>query len=333
MALNINDAFREFQASYTNIDPTQNKTAKSSRQWLLEQVNGFVDDDDFLPLHLAFNQQYGSFDRKVKIPPLDDIDHMIGLNGAGCHYDSTQPWNNLPVYVNNSPLLRQLCHEDTNRLNSRKVINRFVSKLSDVPQYEKANINRNAEACTLKLQSYTWNFDIVPCFQTVADSFGKTWYLIPNGYGEWMMTDPRIDRKRVADLNQKHSGHLLPVLRLSKYWQRRKTMPAMQSYLFETMCLDYFAKLPTSIQQWPDRVIPGLFNYISQAVYQIILDPKGLKTDLNNLSMSDKYAISIKAAADYQIALQAIEMENNHDHEGCIGAWGKIFGPEFPKYI
>ena len=59
-----------------------------------------------------------------------------------------------------------LMTDNTNYLNSTKVINRFISKLSDLQDYSKAEMHKNHEAATLQLKSYTWNFDIVPCFYT-----------------------------------------------------------------------------------------------------------------------------------------------------------------------
>lgn len=66
----------------------------------------------------------------------------------------------------------------TDNLNSTKVINRFISKLSDLNDYRKAEMHKNHEAVTLKLKSYDWNFDIVPCFYCKGD-----FYLIPDGNG------------------------------------------------------------------------------------------------------------------------------------------------------
>lgn len=61
--------------------------------------------------------------------------------------------------------------DNTNYLNSTKVINRFISKLSDLQDYSKAEMHKNHEAATLQLKSYTWNFDIVPCFYTDTGSY------------------------------------------------------------------------------------------------------------------------------------------------------------------
>lgn len=59
-------------------------------------------------------------------------------------------------------------------------IYRFISKLADLNDYSKAEMHKNQEAATLKMKSYTWNFDIVPCFYAK-----ENFYLIPDGSGNW----------------------------------------------------------------------------------------------------------------------------------------------------
>lgn len=84
-----------------------------------------------------------------------------------------------------------------------KVINCFISKLSDLQDYSKAEMYKNHEAATIQLKSYTWNFDIVPCFYTDTD-----FYLIPDDSGNWKKIAPRIDNERITNINQKHNGKL-----------------------------------------------------------------------------------------------------------------------------
>lgn len=68
------------------------------------------------------------------------------------------------IVEENADMLKKLCFDDSNRLNSRRVINKFIELLKKIPQYEYSDIKRNQEAATLKLATYKWNFDIVPCF-------------------------------------------------------------------------------------------------------------------------------------------------------------------------
>lgn len=119
---------------------------------------------------------FGSFARRTKKRELDDIDMMITLDAqASCYNEFT---DRIEIYVSDyANRLKALCYENTNILSSRRVINKFISLLNQIPQYEKAEINRNMEAATLHLKSYTWNFDLVPCFFTQKDWFNKDYYL------------------------------------------------------------------------------------------------------------------------------------------------------------
>lgn len=136
--------------------------------------------------------------------------------------------------------LKRYRHDSSNLISSVKILNAYKSKLQSIPQYEKSEIKRNQEAVTLKLTTKLWNFDIVPCFLRKEDIFGKSYYLIPDGKWHWTKTDPRIDKNRVTDINVKLGGNMLNVVRMVKYWQRRKTMPTMNSYLLETIILNYY---------------------------------------------------------------------------------------------
>ena len=131
--------------------------------------------------------RFGSFERHTKIRPIDDIDLMLCLSGEGTR---TYMQSGDVFYINGSDSDSEngLMTDNTNYLNSTKVINRFITKLSDLQDYSKAEMHKNHEAATLQLKSYTWNFDIVPCFYTDTD-----FYLIPDGSGNWKKTDPRID--------------------------------------------------------------------------------------------------------------------------------------------
>ena len=80
MAKTVNAAFDEFMKDYVNLDAEKTKKARSSRDWLVEQILSFPDNDsDFPAIYTEKNIFYGSFARKTKKRPLDDIDMMIVL--------------------------------------------------------------------------------------------------------------------------------------------------------------------------------------------------------------------------------------------------------------
>ena len=177
MATTVNNAFSEFLRETVNLDKDQTVTARSSRDWLLGQIALFENDDTFPILCSDYNISFGSFSRRTKTRPLDDIDLMIGLNGQGASY--IELIDKIEITVNPDTNLKAFCNVNTDILNSRKVINKFISKLTT--PYAKADIKHNSEAATLNLASRDWTFDIVPCFMTSPSPSGSTFYVIPDG--------------------------------------------------------------------------------------------------------------------------------------------------------
>lgn len=332
MATTVILAFNEFLKDTVNLDSDISKTARSSRDWLLGKISNFYEHDNTFPdLYSDINIHFGSFARKTKIRELDDIDLMIGLTGQGSTYNEYT--NKIEINVaNEAKDLLNLCHDYTNKLNSRKVINKFVSACSDVPQYSRADIKRNHEAATLQLTSYTWNFDIVPCFITATNSFGLSYYLIPDGDGHWKKSNPRIDRERTSRINQTHDGNVLQLIRIMKYWNKRSTMPSMSSYLLETMILNYYEAKATKASQFVDIELPDAFAYIHNNIMYDVNDPKNIQGNINNLTYDEKIKIKNRAYSDYYNAVNARQLENDKDMKGSINKWREIFGESFPEY-
>jgi hypothetical protein len=331
MPLTVNASFDEFLTNKVNFDPDRSANARSSRDWLYDQIARFETDATFPKLWSDYNINYGSFARKTKIRPLDDIDVMIGLNAQGAIYYDNQT-SPITIRVNPASNLTAFCNENTYTLNSIKVINKFIRKCEAVPQYARADLKRNGSAAVLNLKSSDWSFDIVPCFMTVFEANGRNYYLIPDGSGNWKKTDPRIDRQRVKDVNSAHDGNVLNVLRIIKYWNRRPTMPSMSSYLLETMILDDYSAKTTTASQFVDLEIPSVLAHVATAVHYQVNDPKAIQGNINDLSWDDRNKISERATSDKQKADQARALESAEDHKGSIQKWGEILGSDFPTY-
>ncbi|EEC0943213.1 TPA: nucleotidyltransferase [Salmonella enterica] len=331
MALTVTAAFNEFQRNIVNLDNVQTDRAKASRNWLLDRMNSFTSNDNYFPIiYPDIHTGFGSFARHTKIRPLDDIDLMFGLDGDDCVY--IENLDKITITTREGThRLKYYKHDGTDLINSRKIINCIISKLNEIPQYDKADIKRNQEAATLKLKSYEWNFDIVPAFITTPDFLGKTYYLIPDGNGHWKKTDPRIDKQKVTDLNVKLSGNMLNVIRVIKYWQKRPTMPSMSSYLLETMLLNYFNSR-TECYKWVDFEIVNVLGYLASAVFYPVYDHKGIQGDINNLSDDDKLKISTRCYLDKNRAEDGRLYETQNNYRASINKWREVFGDNFPSY-
>ncbi|RUL51919.1 SMODS domain-containing nucleotidyltransferase [Lysinibacillus antri] len=331
MAKSVFTSIRDFSKNCVDLDPTRLGTARSSRNWLVEKIESFQNSDSYFPeiYREENNVQMGSFARRTKIRPLDDIDFIIVFSANGSTYN-TYFNNEITISVPDTATnLRRLTNED-NTLNSVRLLNKLKSSLQNVPQYSAADIKRNQEAITLKLTSYEWNFDIVPAFITSPDSSQRTYYLIPDGNGKWKKTDPRIDAKRATEINQKRNGGVLRIIRLIKYWQKRPVVPSIRSYLLENLVLNYFDTNEVSIS---DQVtLKDLFYHLSISIYSSCYDPKGIQGDLNTLTSETKHKFSEAAAKASLCAQNAIGFVAKDDHKSAHDEWKKVFGSEFPDY-
>ena len=328
MAKSVDSAFQEFNSNTVNLVSDRATKARSSRDWLIGQIETLPDkEDDFPILYDERHIKFGSFARNTKIKPLDDIDLIIAFNAEESKY-YTSTYGKLYYLTpgDDADKLKKLCDDD-GYINSRKVINKLVSSLSKIEQYKSADVHRKLEAATLKLTSYEWNFDIVPAFYTDND-----YYLIPGGNGHWKATDPRVDQERVSEVNTKHSGKILQIIRTLKFWNVHASMPTISSYLFENIILTYFDG-QSEISDYIDLNLINFWTYLQTGIYNSFLDPKGFQGELNNLSFEEKMKISEKAADVVKKGKEAVRIETKEkNQEKAINKWREIFGDNFPKY-
>lgn len=328
MAVTVIDAFEFFQKNIVNLDQKISDNARSSRDWLIKRISEFPDKNPNFPLlYPEINIAFGSFARKTKTAPLDDIDLMIGLSADGCYY-TEYSWDNITISFpeNYKGYLKNYADtRDQSKLSSTRVTNAFKSELENVDQYSNADIKRNGEATTLKLKSYSWNFDIVPCF------FTKTqYYLIPNGDGRWKRTNPRLDRDRVSNINQKQSGNVLNVIRILKYWKQEKKIN-IGSYLVEAMILYFYEdKEEDSCSCFVDIELVKIFTYLSKSILHSVPDPKKIQEDINDAD--NRYLLSEKFAKFANLSREARQLEIDGKIKESINKWKEVFGSAFPNY-
>lgn len=327
MAQSVNGAFNEFNRDYVNLDPNRTDIARSSRDWLIEQLKNLpYNSDDFPQLYNDKHIKYGSFARKTKIRELDDIDLILTFHASGTTYLPITYGQHYLLYVPDTAVnLRRLCNSN-GTLNSTRLINKVISSLGNIPQYKSAETHRMGVAATLSLTTYEWVFDIVPAFYTDTG-----YYLIPDGSGNWKATDPRIDQDRVTTINQKHEGKILQIIRTLKYWNRRASMPTIYPYLFENIVLNYFEDL-NSVTDWLRVDLCSFWQYLMSAIYNPVPDPKEFQGDLNTICFEDRLKISQKSADASDKALEALTFEASNETSKSLAKWGEIFGPNFPGY-
>lgn len=324
MPRTVRACFEAFNREIVNLDSGQNDTANSSRDWLIGQIHSKCEAGVLPASYSEKDMKFGSFARKTKIRPLDDIDIMMCYMGQGGKYQVTDIENVYDITMPDRINVLSGLRNDNGTLNSRKVVENLKAALINVPQYQKADIHRNLEAVTLKLSSYDWNFDIVPCFYTDAN-----FYLIPDGQGKWKPTNPVIDKKRLEDADN-NIGMTKQIIRTMKYWKNRIWGRSLGSYAFEQMVLSIVERMEVYDIQ---RNVYVILEAMSSDIMKAILDPKGYQGDLNTLNVEERKLLSAIVARHATMANDAYIAECFYDnHQKAIGLWRNIFGDFFPQY-
>jgi hypothetical protein len=181
------------------------------------------------------------------------------------------------------------------------------------------------------LRSKEWSFDIVPCYHTVQESDGRSYYLIPNGSGNWQKTDPTIDRDKIKTVNERLDNRVLELIRLAKVWNRVKNATTLSSYVMETMVVNYCegkASLSSSVR-WN---LFDFLHYFSTNIYCPVYDMKKIQGNLNGYSHAEQSKLINKAKIDVQKATDALIAERRGEHQKAINLWREILGEKFPTY-
>jgi len=324
-------AFDTFRKNSVDLVADEVSRALVSRDYLIDQIKTLARTDAAFPRTSGDAIPYGSFARKTKIRPLDDVDLLLLLHGRGTRAAPSP--NDPDVYwlkIEDNAAALAVFGNACGYVNSTKILNRIKSSLSAIPNYSKADIHRNMQAVTLQLKSYVWNFDIVPAVP-IGDGTATIYYLIPDGHGEWIRTDPRIDQANITRVNGQHKGEFVRVVRLLKYWNRRTHKPRLPSYYFETLALRAFDNA-TPIADYP-TAIKRFFDCAPIYLTLACPDPKGLGPALDaNIDWETKSKVKTAMAEAAQSASYALMYKQQDKDKEAIYWWGQVFGGEFPNY-
>jgi len=326
----VNTAFQQFMIHAVRLDSNSVSTARSSRDWLISQIETLPGKDSAFPLlYSGAHIQFGSFARRTKCRELDDIDLMITLVGGGGHYQPTTS-TTCEVYVPDGHRLAAF-RDASGAVNSRLVINQFIRSLSSVAQYRSAQMKRNGSAAVLDLTSYPWVYDIVPAFLTSEEWDGRTYYLIPDGNGHWKKTDPRVDKSRATTINQNHGGYVLDVVRLVKLWLKRKRGLTLSSYLTEALVLEHYNSSSQSAGRYMDLNLRDVLGGMAARITSDVPDPKNIDGNINHLTWSERWAARTTLQEASDACAAAYQLESSSQAK-AIDAWKKILGDDFGEY-
>jgi hypothetical protein len=344
MPQTVGSAFDQFRKNVVDLDSEDTKKARESQDYLFDQIKRLARNNSNFPKIESGNpfMNFGSFARKTKIRPLDDIDFLVILDRSNTAVEI----NSLYPYTYNLKFIKPSIYfastlpsmtleqfaDSSGYINSTRLLNRIKVDLSSVTNYKEADSHKMESAVTFKLKSYSWNYDIVPAIR-VYDIFGNTaYFLIPDGKGYWIATNPRLDNFSTTAVNRKYEGSFLGILRLLKYWNgipyHKQRLP---SYYFETLVIKVFERIPR-ISNLP-QAVKVFFDICPFYLKLPCPDPKNLGPNLDAKVDELCKENVIKAMKSASIsAEEALRYESSSNHKYAIERWQRIFGYKFPNY-
>lgn len=195
----------------------------------------------------------GSFARHTKNWPLDDIDIYLPLEGWNLLYLSLG--RRLPYVVRSdgprsfdNPLLLPRWMDGI-YVSSSKVVSEFARALRrHYPAGTKVSADRTCVTVRMTLGETQaadgLGYDVVPCFSLKPDNPNELeFYLMPDGRGGWMKTNPKLDTE-ISDILQKYNRKLYrKVVKLIKYWNQVQLDAVFSSYYIEfAICRAFLAR-------------------------------------------------------------------------------------------
>lgn len=323
----VEGALRSFARRHIDLTTTEVTQARRSRTFLIQRLKGLTGKDS-VPRLTGTVMPFGSFARRTKIRPLDDIDLLVVIRGTDLRVDG---WG-LPTDLKLKPVPGAWPPKylDTGgHLNSRIVLNGLKAHIASIPQYKTTSKRISGQAVVLKPGTRAWTFDLVPAV-AIRDKKAVTHYLIPNGKGAWMATDPRRDALKTRQASAQVAGAMYEIIRLVKYWNRRGGKPRLGSYHLEVMAMEGLTNQPFLTGD-PLAMMEACLQHISMRIYYHYPDPKGLVGPIDegvSFEARQKIAQAARTAAEHVRQAAALRQD-------ARTAWThlqKVFGDEFPKW-
>lgn len=131
-------------------------------------------------------------------------------------------------------------------------------------------------------------------------------------------SDPRIDKNNIEELNETQ----LNTIKLIKYWNKKKQITTMKSYVLECMLLKYFKESNNNIPIY--CMFKNALKYISENISKPIDDPKDIQGNLNKLNKEEYINISQKAKEDYYKCNEAINLIERNNYDEAVNKFSEV---------
>ncbi len=176
----------------------------------------------------------------------------------------------------------------------------------------------------VKLDFTTILTDVVPCFPRPGGG-----YLMPNGQGGWMATNPPYHTQLIADAHREQAYRLKPLIRLVKWWNIANGHH-LSSFHVELMVRGI--KQGYAIGDWPSEVAVVL-SYLPSWLRTPLSDPwsEGARVD-GYLASNTREMVVRMLESDAKAAATAEEYRRAGKAEAAFERWGVVYRHTFPAY-
>jgi hypothetical protein len=154
---------------------------------------------------------------------------------------------------------------------------------------------------------------------------------MPNGYGGWMRTNPKVDAN-IADVLQENHGRLFrKVVKLLKYWNAEYLNGVIGSYFIELSIARAFWEKAVKSESIAllSYGVALAFWAVRQAVTKGSLDPWVANAPLvhpGTLLSSQRLMLN----SDTDLACAPWEDETAGRNASAAAKWKRVFGDKFP---
>jgi len=202
----------------------------------------------------------------------------------------------------------------------------FLYMVRDALNVKFGSTTVSSKKVAVKLDFTSIAVDVVPCFRRQGGG-----YLMPNGSGSWMSTNPPFHTELMKAANDEHDAKLRPLVKLMKFWNVANGHH-LSSLHVELMTermwrgVNFGARLYSSLVCESLKAMPG---WVGKA----FADPWESGHAIDIALSTDERAKAIRMLnEDAERSRKAEEFRKSGKIEEAFECWSIIFNHQFPAY-
>lgn len=261
-------------------------------QWFINEISPSIDEisqvstswttiRETIEWNLDFitsSKLTGSYIRRTKISPIDDLDIIFHLKGM---WDTFCEWNSsnlnkcrliLKDESYNDHILKNYVTIENNKyyISPNKILNKIKATIKErYPQ--TTDIAKNWECITTYFPSYDLTIDCMP-YTWVSQ---QDYILIPTSGNDlyWKKSNPEMDKEKINELDDENhfNWKLKWTIKIMKYWNIYKNHGiTFRSYVLECLIYDIL-KNNTNLSDYI-TIFKKVIEWIYNKQYKVVID-------------------------------------------------------------